>query len=360
LLGALLAHVAACGNATPPPAGSGGGSAPGSGGRGAGAGGGSGGAAPGGADTGDVAQPNDAAGPDSGDVTPMACAPAASAVGDPAWTSTVRVTEGASYCVNWSQARESLKAELAVKARLRLTPGTYRLPDAPGMAPFALPFCLTRSASATPVAAGTGTIQLATSTVPFIGLVAQYTFNQPAGGGQLRADFSALGASGPPFALLIDGAPPTGESKTGELTVSYCPPEGCAPGRTAYFEPCDFSRALVETVTFAGGTITLERHRGFAPGGIHDPVAFVRAHGTHAGVAFDQRDYDRLVFSALHHLANPKFAVLFDAPIAGACGLEIDFSDAVLGTPPSAVAAFTIDCALDRIAPLANATFVRP
>jgi hypothetical protein len=83
---------------------------------------------------------------------------------------------------------------------------------------------------------------------------------------------------------------------------------------------------------------------------------FARASGSYRGVAFDQRDYFKLVYSPEHHHFTRHFAVLFDAPIEGACGLEL----INLPGPPNAkpLRAWTVDCQLGRLAevPVTGAT----
>ena len=78
-----------------------------------------------------------------------------------------------------------------------------------------------------------------------------------------------------------------------------------------------------------------------------EPGAFVRAHGTFKGKAFDQRDYCKLVYNPAHHHFVRNFAVLFDSPIDGACGFQVTglepFDDT--GTPNVAA---RVDCALNE------------
>ena len=79
-----------------------------------------------------------------------------------------------------------------------------------------------------------------------------------------------------------------------------------------------------------------------------EPGAFVRAVGTFAGISFDQQDYFHLVYRPEHHHFVRHFAVLFDEPIQGACGLEVSNVEPWYGTSDSAVA-YTVDCDLNRI-----------
>jgi hypothetical protein len=71
------------------------------------------------------------------------------------------------------------------------------------------------------------------------------------------------------------------------------------------------------------------------------------ARGTLDGTAFTQNDYWKLVYSAPHHHFTRNFAVLFDAPINGACGLKVLDIDAYDRALPTV---YTIQCDLSNIA----------
>lgn len=75
-------------------------------------------------------------------------------------------------------------------------------------------------------------------------------------------------------------------------------------------------------------------------------AAFLEASGTLGATPFDQTSHWKLAFSAGHHLMTQHFAVLFDEPIDGACGLQVLDDGAAL----PAVA--TIECDLSVIASL--------
>jgi hypothetical protein len=103
----------------------------------------------------------------------------------------------------------------------------------------------------------------------------------------------------------------------------------------------------MDAVTLENGSIELSvtiYRAGIGAG--TEPAVFNRASGSFRGVAFDQRDYFKLVYSPEHHHFTRNYAVFFDAPIAGACGLEI----VNLPGPPSTrpVHAYAIDCQLGR------------
>jgi hypothetical protein len=124
----------------------------------------------------------------------------------------------------------------------------------------------------------------------------------------------------------------------------------CFPGQLTFFTECAFggppSRQLV---TLDGGTIELAVT--FDRGGIgagNEPATFVWARGTFRGVSFEQRDYFKLVYSPENHHFVQHFAVFFDAPIDGACGVEI----VNVPGPPSVrrrMRAWSVDCQLTRL-----------
>ena len=79
-----------------------------------------------------------------------------------------------------------------------------------------------------------------------------------------------------------------------------------------------------------------------------EPATFVSARGSFREVSFEQRDYFKLVYSPENHHFVQHFAVFFDAPIQGACGLEI----VNVPGPPSVrrrMRAWTVDCQLTRL-----------
>jgi hypothetical protein len=65
------------------------------------------------------------------------------------------------------------------------------------------------------------------------------------------------------------------------------------------------------------------------------------------GEAFEQEDYFKLVYRPGHHHYSRHFAVLFDAPLAGACGLRVEDVNDLDGDLTARVS--TVDCALEPI-----------
>ena len=102
------------------------------------------------------------------------------------------------------------------------------------------------------------------------------------------------------------------------------------------------------------GDVSLELRIG--PGVGSNPAAFVGASGEFRGQSFEQRSYFKLIYlSSGHHLIR-HFAVLFDAPIDGVCGVEITgldgdsiFIQEIFDEDPAPDQAFAVDCELNRL-----------
>jgi hypothetical protein len=271
----------------------------------------------------------------------------------PAWPHPLAVTEDAVYCVTFSEAW-TLKEALAAKGLLRVAPGTFRLPGAAQPA-LGLPLCLRASEDATPVGVTSGTATYETDTRDGK-TFASYQFEQPVEGwpgGRLSTTLDSWAPEGQVPAFRLDG----GENDATVATwhnFFWCP-EGadCAP---RHFDSCTYERTAAhqQAVTLGGGAgaVTFELRLGSSPAGT-EPGAFVRAHGTFRGRSFDQRSYWRLVYSPGHHHFVRNFAVLFDEPIDGACGLQAEGLRAG-GVRP--VQAHTVTCSLDLIDVLPDAT----
>jgi hypothetical protein len=74
-----------------------------------------------------------------------------------------------------------------------------------------------------------------------------------------------------------------------------------------------------------------------------EPSSFVYAGGTLDGTAFEQRSYWKLVYRPTHHHFTRDYAVLFDSPIGGACGLK------AVSVPEAQTTVHTINCDLSDI-----------
>jgi hypothetical protein len=272
------------------------------------------------------------------------------------WPDTLQVTEGAVFCATFDENR-TLKEELAKKALLRITPGSYRLPAAEHEG-LALPVCIAFGEE------GVGVPAVPRSTShqanPFDGKVShRYDFvsEQPDPARRVSVYLHLTLPEGQAPGFLLDGDHPALFGPTEpQNTFALCESldESCLPDRA--FDSCshESSRLNRHEVALDGGNVTLDVRIGDSYAST-EPGAFVAARGTFRGVAFEQEDYFKLVYRPSHHHFERDFAVLFDEPIDGACGLKIEtFPVDPQGPPPTAAA---IDCALDAIDALTVQTF---
>jgi hypothetical protein len=270
------------------------------------------------------------------------CPGAGAYAGNPTWRDALTIAAPAPVlCAYWEQSDgqldpnstdNRLRATLAKKAMVTIAPGRYPLLDSDGQADVTLPLCLLQRDGKT-VSVGAGTVERGpiNNARGFT-----LTFPVPSLGQLTMLQYSA-------------GAGPFEFKSLGDLRL--CPGgASCFPGQLTFFEACTIgaspSRQLVSldggavelTVTFDSGRI----------GAGTEPATFVSARGTFRGVAFDQRDYFKLVYSPENHHFVQHFAVFFDAPIQGACGLElvnVSDSSSVRRRPR----AWTVDCQLTRL-----------
>ena len=228
----------------------------------------------------------------------------------------------------------SLKATLAAKSIATVPPGSYPMIDEPGPAPVALPLCF-RGRDGKTAAPGTGTIaRRAYAGDP------TFDFTLPVPGrGVVRASAPAQGNP----AVARDFS-----------SVWLCQDASCPPGKIVFHVPCQVPglTPAQHRVSFDGGQVELTVEIDRKGGGLGtERGEFTRATGSFKGVAFDQRDYFQLIYAPEHHHFVRHLAVLFDAPVDGACGLE--FVN-LAGTPSlvRTASAFTVDCQLNRLAEL--------
>ncbi len=326
----------------------------GTGGAGTGGAGGGGASGTGGADTGGVGTGGEGgvgtggAGGASGGAG-QDCPDSGDYVGDPSWPQALQVTEEFEFCGKFgSEGTRTLEQELAAKAKLRIPVGRYALPATPGTRDFALPVCIERAPGMAPFAfAGAG--QLSTSTyvsdpyVLYTHRSAQPITALDVGTWSLEGVFEFEGVTGSdPEPLIFDGSGAL--DRTSRLTLT-CDGDECEPWRDVWFMACSptVGRLMRTTVTFDGGQVALSV-RVVQIETTGDIAAFLEASGTLGATPFDQSSYWKLAFSAGHHLMTQDFAVLFDDPIDGACGLE------VLGVGEGLPTAATVDCDLSVIA----------
>jgi hypothetical protein len=294
----------------------------------------------------------------SGGSSAQGCPDSSAYVGNSTWQQRLEVKAGADYCGGWSEAR-TLEQELAAKAKLHIVAGTYPLPDASGSYAFALPVCFEFPGGTTaPSFAGPGQITLTQSTlapqVRYTDLIRQPFNTLPSTNWTFQASLSLNSTVGvQPEPLVFDGSglvAPFGSNSTVQV-LQLCASDICARGvADLWFDSCnpETYRLNRSTVTFAGGQVIFDVRIEALPGGISESPMFILASGTLDSVAFEQRDYWSLVYSATHHQFTRSFAVLFESPINGACGLKVTKLDPYNGSQLPQL--YTIHCDLSNIA----------
>ncbi len=297
------------------------------------------------------------AGGDGGDERFTNCPSADDYAGDSSWPHTLEVTDEAIYCATFNETR-TLKEELAAKALLRVTPGSYRLPDA-DTAGLGLPLCVAFGQEGMAVAAAPGAMTYQAGTYADI-VTHRYRFVEhlPDPERRIEASLSVGLLAGQMPGMLVDGsAPDAFDESAPSATFTLCQgaSEDCVVDRL--FGSCTHENATLHLheVELDTGNVLLELRIGSSFAGT-EPGAFVRASGSFRGTAFDQQDYFKLVYHPTHHHFERYFAVLFDEPIGGVCGVEIGglepFDDYAEDD------AYAVDCELNRLQPLSVVRYV--
>ena len=276
------------------------------------------------------------------------CPSAESVVQDPSSPLTLEVTQDAIYCATYNETR-TLKEELAAKMQLRLTPGTYQVPNEAGA--WTLPACL-KSPSGEVSASSGG--QSEYSSTSFEDTTSHTFATRTTFGAEqspllrVRLDATTDAASAPGF--TVDGVE-NGMDFDAYQSFELCDEAGedCFPDRI--FDSCSYESGVpnLHEVTLDTGTVTFELRLGDSFAGT-EPGAYVRASGEFKGVVFDQSDYFKLIYHPTHHHFERAFVVLFDSPVDGACGIEVSALEPFGDDVPDE--AFTVDCALNRLEPL--------
>jgi hypothetical protein len=315
---------------------------------------GDGGGDDGGADAGADGGGPDGGSPDGGGGGWAWCPRAEDYVGSASWPHAVVATDSAIYCATFDESR-TLREELDLKALLRVVPGRYPMPDVAGPVAFYLPVCLDFGDGMPPARDGTGTVMHSQFT--YMGNDShqnnvRQSFLVDGASREMQIDIRLVGPEGMPATHTLDGSTNDVFGETvGSWTVVLCGTgEECYYPGARRFDSCDHATSSLHRHTlalFGGDPLVLELRIGVSAAST-EPGAFVRAAGTFRGTAFDQRDYFRLVYNPEHHHFSRDFAVFFDAPIDGACGLEIINLES-FDSDFQPDQAFTIDCDLNRI-----------
>jgi hypothetical protein len=321
----------------------------------AGLGGEGGGGASGAGASGEAGEAGSGGSGDPGDSRWDGCPSADDYEGDAEWPNVLEVTTGAIYCATFDENR-TLKEELAQKALLRIAPGSYHLPPA-DTDDLGLPTCIAYGEDEKGVPATPGSV--AYSADETSGEV-QYSYelgaSVPSPSRQLTLQLNQTKPSGQAFEFELDGAndPDVFDVSSFSLVLCQSLDEPCYTDRV--FDSCTHETSALNRheLTFDDdGTVVLDLRIGESIAST-EPGAFVRAAGTFRGQSFEQTNYFRLIYNPEHHHFERHFAVLFDEPIDGACGLEISGFSVDEGTPPTA---YTVDCELDHLEALSVTDF---
>ena len=282
------------------------------------------------------------------------CPDSSAYVGNNTWKQQLQVKAGADYCGGWREGR-TLEQDLAAKAKLYVAAGTYALPDATGSYSFALPVCFEFPSGVTaPSFAGPGQITQTQSTyapvVYYRDSIKQPLASNTSTSWSFQSYLSFTSTVGvQPEPLVFDGTGLIANDTFQDL--SLCTSDSCAGTvNDIWFDSCNPETYTLNrsTVTFDGGQVVFDVRIAALPGGISESPVFVVASGTLDSVAFEQRDYFKLAYSASHHQFLRSFAVLFDSPIIGACGVKVTTLDPYNGS--QLPQAYTIRCDLSNIA----------
>jgi hypothetical protein len=274
--------------------------------------------------------------------------------GDAEWPNVLEVTAGAIYCATFDESR-TLKEELAQKALLRIAPGSYHLPSA-DVESLGLPSCIAYGEDTNGVPVTPGSITYgADETSGEVRYNYEFGASVPSPNRTLALQLNQTKPSGEAFEFELDGAndPDPFDDNRFYFVLCQSADEPCYSERV--FDSCTHGTSILNRheVTLEDGTLVLDLRLGQSAAST-EPGAFVRAAGTFRGQSFEQTNYFRLIYNPEHHHFERHFAVLFDAPIDGACGLEISNFSAFDEVAP---AAFTVDCELDRLDPLTVTDF---
>jgi hypothetical protein len=277
------------------------------------------------------------------------CPPSSDFVGESSWPITVTATTDAIYCTRVSEGR-TLQEELAAKRQLRMVPGTYRLPGAGDTHAFRLPLCVALADGPGPTSTSAAGTLTHTSSVYEGDTYHQLHFEQALTSGSVSGDFSPVQVGSVFPSPVLDGSPVDPFGGNGfTFFFELCASGDCTQGGALYFDSCTHADSTLNEhhVTLEGSAeVHFELRIGQSPAST-EPAAFVRAYGEFEGVAFDQRDYFRLVYNPSHHHFERQFAVLFDAPIGGVCGIEVEGLEPWDDYTPDT--AYAVDCALERL-----------
>lgn len=287
---------------------------------------------------------------------PSTCPTASDFVGDSSWPYSFSVESSAVYCGLVTET--PLRSAPSKAQRLRLSPGTYRLPETSGTYAMRLPFCIEDSTSSAFELGGPSPLSL--DRLP-LGEDAFWLYKLEQGytlGGMARVldvgiDVFYTTSLGRPPELILDDARDHGSNPDTSATYLSSCETPC--GDPIWFEPCPTpGEGELYAVRFDRGRVEL-RVRVYPAFGPTGPAALTQAMGTLDGQGFTQSSFFKLAHRPDHHNHGGGFFVAFDAPIGDVCGIELEVPSrdggwAVLGGR-------SVDCNLETLEELAGLVF---
>lgn len=272
----------------------------------------------------------------------------------------IKATDEAVYCATFYED-SSLKEGLERKALLRIAPGNYFL-LVEGGNDIGLPFCLRMGEDTEPIGADVG--QATRSDIEGF----YYRLEQPVKthvGFQLQAVFSNEIVKGEPIDIVLNGVEDPALylaffDTYKPLSEIDCNTDPCFWNQQ--FDSCTHASSHLNRhdVQLDTGDISFEIRIADPTSGTQN-AAFVRAGGNFRGQKFEQRNYFKLVYSPSYHHFVRNFAVLFDEPMDGVCGVEVtgledldiygDDADSEDPMPFNDVVdeAYAVDCELNHL-----------
>jgi hypothetical protein len=309
--------------------------------------------------TGTVAEPPAGSGGSGGDgaggspPVPDRCEAAGGYVGDPSWSGALTVESGAVYCSQFPSAK-SLREELDTKARVTILPGRYQVPSEGGEVAFKLPLCVAEAGRVFVSDVGS---MLHTTTESAGSVVHRYRWEQSLIGAEasIVSDLTVWSDRAAPVGVTLSGV----AFLPGDAISFFqrrCDALAVCDETSLNFQPCSSPNysEYAYRAEFADGWVEFYVQRG--PGlDATAPSVLVRAIGSLSETRFDQADFFKLI---LRNLPAPQFAVLFDRPVSGVGGIEVqDFSVAPPETGTAPPRAYLIDANLERTTELSDAAF---
>lgn len=274
-----------------------------------------------GLDAGELADARPAidAGPDAGDDSFAHCPPPSAFVGDAAWGGRLVVGD-ALYCA-YPRQFNTLAEAAALKDRARVVSGEYPFPLAAAGAPYRLPACVERAPGAPePSALVAGTVSAER----------RQNFDDPSERYYVSGELPRADGTAPRFRVDFRTAVEQPRLEIGgvstdfsALSLTRCATPGCDTASDVRYYPCTFASNTCDEVDFTGGTLKVDQYHwaGAVGAGFAAPV---RVRGALDGTTFDLSSYTQLTLSFGHHAFSRGLRVMFDAPIGGACGLEVE------------------------------------